>query len=223
MADDKAWLTGHTIPPIFQPPPAALTRHFNGDSWDSYLTIINPLGGGIADLDYSTYLGGHGGSDYGYDIALADGNVWLTGKSSSPDFPLTGGAISTTVDDIFFAIIDPRTGKNGLLYSTFFGGSGFDQVHSMVVADSRAWLTGYTSSTDFPTTAGAYDTTYGGSNDAFLTVINPQGKGAGDVAYSTYLGDSNTDDRQQTSLWRTATPGCPARLIPPPFPPRRRL
>ena len=122
VGDGKAWLSGYTSSADFPVSTGSFDPLFNNGSWDTFLTIINPAGGGTADLTYSTYLGAHGGSDYGYDIALADGKAWLAGTSSSPDFPLTAGAISPT-PDIYFAIIDPRAGKNGLLYSTFFGGS----------------------------------------------------------------------------------------------------
>jgi hypothetical protein len=214
----KAWLTGYTSSADFPTSPGSFDPSFNNGSWNTFLTIIDPAGSGSAGLSYSTYLGAIGGSDYGYDIALADGKVWVGGVSRSFDFPLTPGTISPT-PDIFFSIIDPRAGKKGLLYSTFFGGSGEDSIYDLAVADGKAWLTGYTSSSDFPTSAGAYAPSFnGGDRDAFLTVIDPRGAGDGDVFYSTYLGGSANDfgsglavaDGKAWLIGYTDSPGFPS-------------
>jgi hypothetical protein len=79
-------------------------------------------------------------------------------------------------------VIDPV-----LFYSTYLGGSGNDQGFGIAVDSSgNAYVTGSTGSTNFPTTAGAFQTTYGGgSEDAFITKLNPTGSG---LVYSTYLG-----------------------------------
>ena len=189
VAGGKAWLTGFTNSNDFPASTGAYDTSYNSGTWDAFLTIINPAGSGTTDLAYSSYLGAHGGGDRGYDIALADGKAWLAGTSSSPDFPITAGAVSSTPNDMYFAVIDPKAGENGLVYSTFFGGSGTDQVEEIVVADGKAWLTGMTTSPDFPVSVGAYDTSSNaGSYDAFLTVIDPKGKGSSDISYSTYLG-----------------------------------
>lgn len=193
VADGKAWLTGHTGSSDFPVSTGSYDTTFSGGTTDTFLAIINPLGSGTDDLIYSSYFGAYGGSDYGYDIALAEGKAWLVGNSESIDFPISSGAADTTLNEIFFTIIDPKAGKNGLLYSTFLGGSNSERVNSIVVSDSKAWLTGYTSSSDFPVTSGAYDTSFNGSNDTFLTVINPKGNGSSDIFYSTFLGGDTND------------------------------
>ncbi|PYN28613.1 MAG: cell surface protein, partial [Candidatus Rokuibacteriota bacterium] len=80
----------------------------------------------------------------------------------------------------------------GLVYSTYLGGSGVDEGFGIAVDTlGNAYVTGFTSSTNFPTTAGAFQATFGGTEDAFVTKLNPMGAG---LVYSTYLGGSGVDD-----------------------------
>src|SRR4030095_17131874 len=89
----------------------------------------------------------------------------------------------------FSSMLDP-TGAT-LMYSTFLGGGSIDQALSLAVGpDGSAYVAGKTQSPDFPTTPGAFDTTYGYIQDAFLTKLDPQGAA---LTYSTFLGaDSST-------------------------------
>ena len=76
-------------------------------------------------------------------------------------------------------------------YGTYLGGASDDTARDVYVASSRAYVTGYTRSADFPTTAGVFDTTHnGGTYDAFVTRVNTGGTG---LEYSTYLGGSGGD------------------------------
>ena len=77
----------------------------------------------------------------------------------------------------------------GLVYSTYLGGSGFDYGFGIAVDTSgNARVVGYTTSSNFPTTAGAFQTTFRGGQDAFVTGLNPTGTA---LLYSTYLGGSS--------------------------------
>ena len=77
-------------------------------------------------------------------------------------------------------------------YSTYLGGSDGDGGYGIALDGAgSAYLTGYTVSADFPTTAGAFDTTYNGADDAFVTKLDASGAALG---YSTYLGGSGDDD-----------------------------
>jgi hypothetical protein len=151
--------------------------------------VIDPV------LSYSTYLGGSG-IDQGelHGIAVdALGNAYVTGTTSSTNFPTTIGAFQTTFGggglDAFVTKINP-TGS-GLVYSTYLGGSGDDDGSGIAVdALGNAYVAGTTSSTNFPTTPGAFQTTVGGFEDAFVTKLNPTGSG---LVYSTYLGGSGQD------------------------------
>jgi len=113
-------------------------------------------------LVYSTYLGGSGG-DTGLGIAVdTAGNAFVTGNTNSSDFPTTATAFQTTYGggaccDAFVTQLDAA--GSALVYSTYLGGSG-DDGGSAIALDTlpnpNAYLTGFTSSADFPTTADAF-------------------------------------------------------------------
>src|SRR6266566_436698 len=145
-------------------------------------------------LFYSTYLGGSG-EDLGLGIAAdGAGNAYVTGETGSTVFP---GASSSMVQssngggsDAFVAKINAA--GTALVYSTYLGGSGDDAGQGIAVdAAGHAYVTGYTFSTNFPTTAGAFQIDNAGSADAFVTKLNPAGSAP--LVYSTYLGGSDPD------------------------------
>lgn len=146
-----------------------------------------------ADLLYSTFLGG-GGDDTGFAVAIDGmGNAYVTGITGSSDFPTTPGAFDTghNVDwDTFMAKLNPS--GSGLAYATFLGGDGEDWGRAITVdGTGSAYVTGYTGSIDFPTTPGAFDTSYNGDWDAFAAKLNPAGSG---LVYATFLGGSSSDN-----------------------------
>ena len=145
------------------------------------------------DLVWSSFLGGSG-DEYDSGIAVdSSGYIYVTGLTQSPDFPATVGAFDTNYNDgysdIFVAKINP-TGT-ALHYATFLGGSGGDHVFGVALdRSSNAYVAGWTSSSDFPTTSGAFDTTYNDEWDVFVTRLNH----AGDTLdFSTFLGGQNND------------------------------
>jgi Beta-propeller repeat len=149
-------------------------------------------------LAYSTFLGG-AAADYGFSTAVdAKGSAYVTGQTSSPDFPTTAGAFDTTYNqdqDAFVAKLNPA--GSGLEYSTYLGGASSDQTSGIAVdQDGSAYLTGQTFSPDFPTTPGAFDTTYNGGEggDAFVAKLTPTGSA---LAYSTYLGGTTGEGNEE--------------------------
>jgi len=163
---------------------------------DAFVTKLNHTG---TALVYSTYLGGSN-ADYGLGIAVdSAGNAYVTGYTTSTDFPITPGAFQTVCNggsgcsqygDAFVAKINAA--GSALVYSTYLGGNTYDTSYGVAVDSSgNAYVTGQTSSTDFPTTSGAFQTIFGGRSDAFVTKFNPSGSG---LVYSTYLGGSLWDE-----------------------------
>jgi Beta-propeller repeat len=147
--------------------------------------VIDPV------LVYSTFLGGSG-----LDLALGvavdeDGFAYVTGQTASLNFPTTAGAFQTALggfSDAFVAKLN-RTGS-ALVYSTYLGGSGIDSGQGIVVRFGRAYVTGNSESPNFPTTAGAFQTTFGGGGDAFLSQLNRSGSA---LVYSTFLGGADVE------------------------------
>ncbi len=193
-AAGNAYLTGYTLSSNFPTTAGALDRTFGG-AQDAFVAKLNASG---SSLIYSTFLGGS--SSYSYDYAFgvavdAAGNAYVAGSTGSADFPTTTGALDTTFNggsswgDAFVAKLNP-TGS-GLVYSTYLGGSSDDRGYGLALdAAGDAYVTGYTKSSAFPTTAGALDTTLGGTEDAFVAKLNAAGSS---LIYSTYLGGSNVD------------------------------
>jgi hypothetical protein len=139
---------------------------------------------------YSTYLGGSG-FDFGAGIAVdASGQAYVTGGTDSTNFPTTAGAFQSSFGggtfDAFVTKLNP-TGS-ALVYSSFLGGSNQDRGSKIALDSStNAYVTGFTVSSNFPTTLGAFDMTFNGGGDAFVTKMNPTGSV---LIYSTYLGGS---------------------------------
>src|SRR5215208_822269 len=155
-----------------------------------YPLVIDP------GLDYSTFLGG-ADFDQGWGIAVRDGRAYVTGFTNSTDYPTTTGAFDTSLnspDDAFVTKLNASGSR--LVYSTYLGGTNRDLGFDIAVDGmSRAHVTGRTSSTDFPTTTGAFDTTFNGggraNTDGFVTKLNASGSR---LVYSTYLGGTSGND-----------------------------
>ena len=151
--------------------------------------VIDPV------LSYSTYLGGSGSFESGIGIAVdSAGSAYVTGDTNSTNFPTTSGAFQTTFgggfSDAFVTKLNPA--GSALVYSTYLGGSADDRGHGIAVDSAgNAYVTGVTASTNFPTTSGAFQTTFGGApSDAYVTKLNPAGSA---LVYSTYLGGVEND------------------------------
>ena len=146
--------------------------------------IIDPV------LVYSTYLGGTS-SERGRGIAVdASGNAYATGETSSTGFPTASPVQASSGGGRDAFVTKFNTAGNGVVYSTFLGGSGTDiGVGIAVDASGNAYVTGNTFSTDFPTSS-PFQAANGGSSDAFVAKLNPAGSA---LVYSTYLGGSSFD------------------------------
>ena len=193
----NAYVTGDTYSSDFPTTASALQATFGGGDDDAFVTKLDATGAVV----YSTYLGGSS-DDQGYGIAVdSSGNAYVTGDTYSSDFPTTASAYQPALNGISDAFVtELNAAGNGLLYSTYLGGSKGDFGQGIAVDSSgNAYVTGYTYSSDFPTTAGAYDTSCGtdeecnSTADAFVTKIDTTKTGSASLTYSTYLGGSSYD------------------------------
>jgi IPT/TIG domain/Bacterial Ig-like domain (group 2)/Beta-propeller repeat/Galactose oxidase, central domain len=150
--------------------------------------VIDPV------LVYSTYLGGSS-DDGGYLLAVdSQGHAYLTGYTDSTDFPITGTSISSAPNGTYKAFVAKLSADGtSLVYSTYLGGSGGD-FGSDVALDStgNAYIVGNTSSTDFPVTANAFQSSLatGATSNVFLSKLSADGQS---LLYSTYLGGGGID------------------------------
>ena len=191
--------TDSTDFPLSNPFQASFGGKGSSDHGDAFVTKLDPTG---SDLIFSSFLGG-GEGDCGYGIALdSSGSAYITGETTSTDFPLTtnpvqgafGGGESQS--DAFAAKI--HSSGSTLVYSTYLGGSEDESGRGIAVDSSgSAYITGCTSSTNFPLTSPIFDSIIGDLSDAFVTKINPSGSA---LVYSTYLGGSNIDEGYSIAL-----------------------
>ncbi len=156
---------------------------------DVFVAKLNPAG---TQITYLTILGGQQTDTPGGIAVDASGNAYVTGFTLSTDFPTTTGAYQTSFRGSESAFVAKLNSSGALVYSTYLGGSGRDFATAIGIDGSgNAYVTGYTSSTNFPIVSGAFQTSYGGGfNDAFVTKLNPTGAA---LVYSTFLGGISDD------------------------------
>ena len=183
----NAYITGYTKSGDF-PVMSSYQATLSG-SQDVFVTKLNITGNALV---YSTYLGGNGGSDAGYSIAVdGAGSAYVSGYATSANFPTTAGAVDTSYNNGEGFVTKFSSDGSALLYSTFIGGGNFDAAYSVAVdASGNAAVVGETQSTDFPVTASAYQTALAGGRDIFVAKLNAAGTA---FTYGTYLGGNNDD------------------------------
>jgi hypothetical protein len=146
-------------------------------------------------LSYATYLGGNNLDQTfgGMAIDPVDGNVVVTGRTNSSNFPRTAGVWDNTLNGLEAFVTKLNATGTGLVYSTFLGGSGNDEGFGVAVdAAGNVFVSGNTSGIDFPTTPGAFRPIPVGA-EAFVAKLNPTGTA---LLYSTYLGGGSQDYSQ---------------------------
>ncbi|MCL5959451.1 MAG: SBBP repeat-containing protein [Chloroflexi bacterium] len=202
-----AYLVGDTNSLDFPTTPGAFSRTYSGGDYDGFLTKLRPAGSGSADLLYSSYLGG-AGTERPTAVGLGPaGAVYVTGYTESPTFPTTPGSYDRTSNgrDAFVSKLNPAgSGTGDLVYSTFLGGSDADGAYAIAVdSEGAAYVAGYTSSLDFPSTSNAYDRSSDGVwGDGFLSRLNPAGTR---LDYSTLIGGNREDGISGLALDVTGT------------------
>ena len=198
-SEGNAYVTGFTTALDFPTTAGSFdpTPNCPCPSTHAFVTKLNATG---TALIYSTFLDtGTRGEGIAVDM---EGNAYVTGQTQSLTFPTTAGAFDTTHNgaaDTFVAKLDAMGAT--LLYSTYLGGGGNEQFHAIAVDQSgNAYVTGTTSSMNFPTTPGSFDTTLNGglgAQDGFVTKLDAAGA---TLLYSTYLGAFSLDRSQGIAI-----------------------
>ncbi|MGB0385326.1 MAG: SBBP repeat-containing protein [Ardenticatenaceae bacterium] len=202
IAVDQAnhvYATGFTYSGAFPTTVGAFNTTING-MHDGFVVKLNPAGTGTDDLLYSTFIGGSDNDGGGNIVVDGMGNAYITGNTWSTNFPTTSGALDTTFNggDYDAYVVKLNANGSNLEYATFLGGNGQDRGKNLAINSAgQIVVTGFTRSTNFPTTSGAYDSTYNGNTDAFISKLNIDGSA---LVYSTFLGGSGEDDGRDLAL-----------------------
>jgi len=181
-AAGDAYLTGFTQSTNFPLAGTLAQPGFGGGPEDAFVVKVSPISG----LVNSTYLGGNDSEEHYLGIAVdAAGNAYVTGNTRSPDFPTAGTPSQATLAGPMDAFVAKFGPTSSLLYSTYLGGSDQEDANGIAVDGAgNAYVTGVTSSTDFPTAGGPFQPANAGGGDVFVTKLSPNS----DRLYSTYLG-----------------------------------
>lgn len=191
-----AFVTGGTGSTNF--PTASPEQKSLAGSSNVFISELKPDGSGLV---FSTYVGGTG-YDKGTAIALdSSGNIYVSGYTSSANFPATSGALQKTFQgapgksEAF--VLKLNSGGAALGYATYLGGSNGDFAYGIAVdSGGNAYVTGSTQSSNFPT-ANPIQKNLNGGSDAFVAKLNPQGAS---LVYSTYLGGLGADSGQAIAI-----------------------
>jgi len=188
-----AYVIGSTNSPDFPTTTGTVQTRYGGDT-DAFVAKLSPSGA----LLYSTYLGGSS-PDNGFDIAVnSSGNAYVTGNSRSTNFPIKNPIQNSLRGDSDAFIARLNTTGSALFFSTYLGGNDFEYGNGIALdALNGIFLTGSTMSSDFPTSRSAFQTTYGGKWDGFVTKLAASGA---NILYSSYLGGSGEEGGAQIAV-----------------------
>lgn len=183
-AAGNAYVCGYTASLNF---PATGPQTAFGGSYDAFVAKLTPDG----VLAWSTYLGGSG-FDICQHLAIAvDGSIFAAGFTASPNFPVVGGFQSALhgSGNGFITKLDPS--GSAIVYSTYLGGSGSDDIQAVTVdASGAAYIAGTATSTDFPVVNAVRPQYGGGFFDAFVAKVAPAGDA---LLFATYIGGNDAD------------------------------
>jgi hypothetical protein len=179
----NAYITGETTSTNF--PTTSPYQSSNAGGTDAFVTKIDSSG----SLVYSTYLGGSG-NDSGDSIAVdSSGNAYVAGETTSTNFPTASPHQPSNAGRTDAFITKLSSTGNSLIFSSYLGGSSNDDSVGIAVDTSgNIYLTGATSSSNFPTIS-LFPTTYAGGSDAYIAKINSSGS----LVFSIYRGGSSDD------------------------------
>ena len=192
-SNGNAYVAGYTSAPDF-PTENAFQNSFGG-SFDAFVAKIDTNANGPGSLIFCSYFGGTG-DDKAYGVALDSGgnNIYITGQTSSNNLPVLNPA-QPAFGGSFDAFVAKISSAGTKIYATYLGGTGDDRGTGIAVNSAgAAYVTGFTSSTNFPTVT-PLQISNGGGFDAFVAKLNPAGSA---FLYSTYLGGSANESNTTT-------------------------
>ena len=189
-----AYVTAGTSSSDFPTTTNAFNRTFGG-IYDIYVFKLSTDG---SSLIYSTYVGGSA-QDGGYDIVVDDsGNAFVCGWTYSTNFPTINAYNATLGGNDDVVVFELSATGSSLIYSTLIGGSGFDAAFAIARdSNNNVYVTGFTGSNNFPTTANAFNRTFGYGFDIFVLKLYNTGSS---LLYSTYIGGSGTDYAEDIAI-----------------------
>jgi Tol biopolymer transport system component len=170
LPDGSVLATGSTGSSDFPTTPHAFQRRLAGKA-NGFLTKVAPDGRSFV---FSTFYGGSGTDFWLMPTVDAEGRIYVVGQTSSPDLPVTPDALQPRYgggpSDGALAVFSPDGSR--LLYATYLGGSGADMIRGLALGPrGEVYLTGHTSSLDFPVSAGAAQPRLRGATDAFVVKL----------------------------------------------------
>jgi hypothetical protein len=173
------------------------------------LGVMDMTQTGAASLVYATYFGGSDIQEVRGIAFDSAGRLLVTGYTLATDFPVTPDAVQPKPGgngDAFVSVVNPMDWSHFLVYSTYLGGSQGEVAYG-IAGDSAGYIyvTGYTLSPDFPTTADAIEPQWGGGIDLFLTKLKPGIPGPGGLQSSTYIGQRGVYSPTALTLGRDGT------------------
>ncbi len=182
------YVVGHTGSSNYPTTTGAYDSSPNG----FYDGFVSKLSSDLSSLLASTFIGGNR-SDSANAITIdSSGNLSVAGGTGSSNYPTTSGAYDSSHNggqDVFVSKLN--SDLSSLLASTFIGGSGGDDAHAITIDSSgNLYVAGWTGSSDYPTTTGAYDSSYNGRSDVFVSKL---GSDLSSLLASTFIGGSSID------------------------------
>jgi hypothetical protein len=165
---------------------------------DIFIARFDPTVAGDSSLEMLTYFGGTGLDEVKAIQASPAGFIALAGSTTSTDFPLAGNSYKTTSAgerDVFVALMNPfEAFELQFAYSTYLGGDAVDVANAVFVDEpGNIYVTGYTTSSNFPLSSAPLQPNKRGGYDMFITKLVPSRAAGQNLDYSTYLGSNTTD------------------------------
>ncbi len=193
---NQVWVAGYTSSTTLPLAGEPYARQKAGITTDIFVAKFNPNVSGADSLVWSTYLGGDNAEKPTAMALSTDGFIYLTGDTTSTNFPLAGtpaqGAIKGDTDAFLVRLSRSQQGADALWYSTYIGGNGKDYGTAVAVdAQNRPYIAGYSTKSEGFTFVNGLQTSVRGGYDAFFASFNPDSTST--LAYSSFLGGNRTD------------------------------